>query len=43
MANLAETVLFGHDFGPFFNGAALNFNGIAAVLAYQMMMMGFTA
>ena len=43
MSDISETMFFSHHLRPFFNGAALNFNGIPATFADEMMMMGFTA
>jgi hypothetical protein len=43
MSDISETMFFSHHLCPFFNGAALNFNGIPATFADEMMMMGFTA
>jgi hypothetical protein len=42
MADLAKTVLFGHNSGPFFNCSALNFNCFTAAFTYEVMMVGIT-
>jgi hypothetical protein len=43
MPNLAETKLFSHCLSPLFYCAALNFNGVAATLTYQVVVMGVAA
>jgi hypothetical protein len=43
MANIPKAMFIGHSFCPFFNCSAFNFNGFAAALAHQVVMMGITA
>jgi hypothetical protein len=42
MTHVAESKLFSHSFGPFFNCAAFDFNGIATTLAHKVVMVRIT-
>jgi hypothetical protein len=42
MSHLAKTMFFSHNFGPFFNSTAFNFNGISTAFTDEVMMMGIS-
>jgi hypothetical protein len=42
MTDVAESKLFSHSFGPFFNCATLDFNCVSTTLAHKVVMMGIT-
>jgi hypothetical protein len=42
MSNIAESMFFSHNLRPFFDCSALNFNGVSATLAYEVMMVGIS-
>jgi hypothetical protein len=42
VSNFAKAMFFSHDFGPFFNCPALNFNGISTTFTDEVMMVGIS-
>jgi hypothetical protein len=40
MADVAESKLFSHSFGPLFNCATFDFNCVATALAHKVVMVG---
>jgi hypothetical protein len=42
MSNIAESMFFSHNFGPFFNCSALNFNGVSTTFTDEVMMVGIS-
>jgi hypothetical protein len=42
MSDIAKAMFFSHNFGPFFNSTALNFNSITTAFTDKVMMMGIS-
>jgi hypothetical protein len=42
MSYISKAMFFSHNFRPFFNGSALNLNGIATAFADEVMMVGIS-
>jgi hypothetical protein len=42
VSDFAKTMFFSHNFRPFFNCSALNFNGISTAFTDEVMMVGIS-
>jgi hypothetical protein len=43
MSDIAKAMFFSHNFRPFFNSTAFNFNGISTSFTDEVMMVGISA